>query len=186
MLWLHCSLQALVQSGCNCHYPKRQCLTLAMQIFSSNSATYFHQQVCFCSARTLTEPLSAQSYTTAELTLQEPVLQGPAPSSLILLSPVISPSRLQTALAWQLHVQKAKPAANHVLLVIFCLFLFASLGKPTPNSEKKIPKTNIPFPGNWINLAAHPTPSLTPTSLKEEEKPNRNTTWFVLTPSPHQ
>lgn len=147
MLWLHCSVQALAQSGCNCHYPKRHCLTLAMQIFSSISATYFHQQVCFCSARTFTEPLSVQSYTTAELILQQPVLKGSVLSSLILLNPVIPPTMSLTpenpgmAITCPEGQIRRKPCST-------LYFLFVSLGKTTgkPNSGKKKTNKNNLFP----------------------------------------
>lgn len=69
MLCLDCSAQALAQAGCNWNCPKKHGLTLAMQLFSSNSAAHFHQQVHFCSARMSIKPLSMQSDTTAELIL---------------------------------------------------------------------------------------------------------------------
>lgn len=62
-----CLAQASAQAGCNCSSPKRHYLTLAVQLFSRNSATYFHQQVHFCSERMHTESLSIETYTTAEL-----------------------------------------------------------------------------------------------------------------------
>lgn len=147
MLWLHCSAQALAQSGCNCHYPKRHCLTLVMQIFSSNSATYFHQQVYFCSARTFIEPLSVQSYTTAELILQQPVLEGTVPSSLILLSAATPPAISLTPDSPGMAITCPEGQTSRKTCSTFC-FLFASLGKTTgsPNSGEK--KTLYPFPGN--------------------------------------
>ena len=141
MLCLHCSAHGLAQAGCNCNYPKRHYLTLAMQPFSSNSAT-FHQQVHFCSARMYIEPPSVQSYATAELILQLPALEWTVPSSLIPLSPMTPPAiSLAPALAWQLPAQQAKPAENHVVVLFSVCQPGEATGTSKPGKEKLSPFT---------------------------------------------
>lgn len=147
-LWLHCSVQALAESGCNCHYPKRHCLTLAMQIFSSNSATYLHQQVCFCSGRTFIKPLSVQSYPTAELILQQPVLEGTVPSSLIPLSPVMPPTISLTPDSPGMAIARPEGQTSRKPSSTFYFRLF-SVCQPGENRRKpKFRKKTwtIPFP----------------------------------------
>lgn len=133
MLCLHCSTQALAQAGCNFNYPKRHYLTLAMQLFSSNPATYFHQQVHFCSSRMLTEPLSVPSWTTARLILQLLALEGTVHSYLMSFRQWHHPFPSHQ------HWHGSCPAgqSSRKTCCIFC-FPFASLGKaPEAQSQGK-------------------------------------------------
>lgn len=86
-----------------------------------------------------------QSYTTAELILQQPVLEGTVPSSLILLSAATPPAISLTPDSPGMAITCPEGQTSRKTCSTFC-FLFASLGKTTgsPNSGEK--KNPIPFP----------------------------------------
>lgn len=128
MLCSHYSAQALAQAGCNRNCPKRHCPTLAMQLiaFSSSSATYFHQQVCFSPTRTHVIPAR---YTATEL-----IPQPPAPAS-FLPYPNQHPPFLALPLHqhWHDNCLPSKPNKQKKCFVGFVLF--ASPGKPQGSSK---------------------------------------------------
>lgn len=85
-----------------------------------------------------------QSYTTAELILQQPVLEGTVPSSLILLSPLTLPTISLTpdSPGNGNYLFKAKTAENHVALFTFCLFCLPAWEKPQEDKIQGKKKQN--------------------------------------------
>lgn len=139
MLCSHCSAQALAQAGYNHNCPKRHCSTLATQLiaFSSSSATYFHQQVCFSPTRTQVIP-AVPCYTAVEL-----IPQPPAPETPPFLPPLSQPTlslpgtSLARALTWQLPPQQAKQAKKKCFMgFVLCLPAWES-HRELKNWEKK-------------------------------------------------
>lgn len=183
MLCLHCSAQALALTGCNFNCPKRHYLTLAMQLFSSNPATNFHQQVHFCSLRMHIEPLGVQSWTTAGLILQLLALEGTVPSFLPHpIQPVTPPISLAPTLPWQLPSRPKQRKNTLYFLISVC-----QPGEGTWSSKsgkRKIRSTqlhlqNLPYT-QWCGKIY---PLLI---FQEGEKVHKCANWFILALSPYQ
>lgn len=97
------------------------------------------------------EPLSVQSYTTAELILEQPVLEGTVPFSPILLSPVTPPTISLTpdSPAMAIACPEGQTSKKHVLLFIFCLLSVCQPGGiHRKTKSRKKTKQSYPFPGN--------------------------------------
>lgn len=151
MLWLHCLVQALAQSGCNCHYPKRHCLTLAMQgqqQFSNLLSPTGMLSLCkdiYRASQCAVLHHSWTDFTAACLGGDSSFLPHPT-------QPIDTPHHFphsRQPWQWQLPVQgqnSRKPCCTFYFLFV----LFASLRKTTgrQNSGEKKTKPKTPFPGN--------------------------------------
>lgn len=143
MLWLHCLVQALAQSGCNCHYPKRHCLTLAMQgqqQFSNLLSPTGMLSLCkdiYRASQCAVLHHSWTDFTAACLGGDSSFLPHPT-------QPIDTPHHFpHSRQPWHgNYLFKAKTAENHVALFTFCLFCLPAWEKPQEDKIQGKKKQN--------------------------------------------